>query len=168
MFTIINGNLFDSPAQALVNPVNCVGTMGAGLAREFRLRFPEMHADYLARCARGEVRLGELTAFHDRDKLIINLPTKHDWRERSKLAHIESGLRVLRQPIIDLPGAEGGGPACSLEPQAVAQRQGVCPAGKGAPPLARRHRLHQRRRDLLLVVHDSRWLQSVHRALGDS
>jgi O-acetyl-ADP-ribose deacetylase (regulator of RNase III) len=101
MFQTVNGNLFDSSAQALVNPVNCVGTMGAGLAREFRLRFPEMHADYLSRCARGEVRIGELTAFHERDTLIINFPTKHDWRERSKLAHIESGLHVLRQLILE-------------------------------------------------------------------
>lgn len=101
MFETIHGDLFDSQAEALVNCVNCVGTMGAGLAREFRLRFPEMHADYLSRCARREIRIGEVTAFHERDRLIINFPTKNDWREKSKLADIESGLPALRQCIID-------------------------------------------------------------------
>jgi hypothetical protein len=35
-------------------------------------------------------------------------------------------------------------------------------------PFGQRHRLHQRRRDILLFMHDSRRLQPVHRALGDS
>jgi len=44
------GNLFESKAEALVNPVNCVGVMGKGLALEFRRRFPGMFEDYLERC----------------------------------------------------------------------------------------------------------------------
>jgi O-acetyl-ADP-ribose deacetylase (regulator of RNase III) len=42
----------------LVNAVNCRGVMGAGLAAEFKRRFPVMFTDYQARCARGEVALG--------------------------------------------------------------------------------------------------------------
>jgi O-acetyl-ADP-ribose deacetylase (regulator of RNase III) len=38
---IPGGDLFNSKADALINPVNCVGVMGKGLAKEFRLRFPE-------------------------------------------------------------------------------------------------------------------------------
>ena len=30
-FSTVNGNILNSRAHALVNPVNCVGTMGAGL-----------------------------------------------------------------------------------------------------------------------------------------
>lgn len=40
MITFKTGNLLEDDAQALVNPVNCVGTSGAGLARQFAKRFP--------------------------------------------------------------------------------------------------------------------------------
>jgi len=33
MVKYLKGNLLDTEAQALVNPVNCVGVMGAGLAK---------------------------------------------------------------------------------------------------------------------------------------
>ena len=36
-----NGNLLDSPAQALVNTVNTVGVMGKGIALQFKKKFPE-------------------------------------------------------------------------------------------------------------------------------
>ncbi|SVB39520.1 uncharacterized protein METZ01_LOCUS192374, partial [marine metagenome] len=44
---IINGNIFTSKCQTIVNTVNCVGVMGAGIALECRLRYPEMHEKYI-------------------------------------------------------------------------------------------------------------------------
>jgi hypothetical protein len=38
------GDIFTSSAQVIVNPVNCRGVMGAGLARAFKQRYPEMFA----------------------------------------------------------------------------------------------------------------------------
>ena len=38
---MMNGDIFDSKCEVLVNPVNCVGVMGKGLALEFKKRFPE-------------------------------------------------------------------------------------------------------------------------------
>jgi O-acetyl-ADP-ribose deacetylase (regulator of RNase III) len=46
----IDGNLFSSTAQAYVNTVNCVGVMGKGIALEFRRRYPDMFAKYVADC----------------------------------------------------------------------------------------------------------------------
>jgi len=40
------GNLFASERQTLVNTVNCVGVMGAGIALEFKLRYPAMFRRY--------------------------------------------------------------------------------------------------------------------------
>jgi O-acetyl-ADP-ribose deacetylase (regulator of RNase III) len=57
--TMVTGDIFLSSSQTLVNPVNCVGVMGKGLAREFRRRFPDMYDDYTKRCAGATVRLGE-------------------------------------------------------------------------------------------------------------
>jgi O-acetyl-ADP-ribose deacetylase (regulator of RNase III) len=36
MITYIDGDLFRSPAQVLVNTVNIVGVMGKGVAKEFK------------------------------------------------------------------------------------------------------------------------------------
>ena len=35
MLEYIEGNIFDSPAQVIVNPVNTVGVMGKGIGRKY-------------------------------------------------------------------------------------------------------------------------------------
>ena len=64
MVKVLQGDLFASQAQTLVNTVNCVGVMGKGVALQFKKRFPEMFADYERRCADGAVKLGEPTSGH--------------------------------------------------------------------------------------------------------
>jgi O-acetyl-ADP-ribose deacetylase (regulator of RNase III) len=90
-------DLFKSNAWTRVNPVNCVGVMGKGLALEFRQRNPEMFMDYQARCKRGDVRLGEPYLFRSRapNHYVINFPTKHHWRDRSMPEPILKGLDYL-------------------------------------------------------------------------
>ena len=61
---VCKGDLFKSNAQTIANTVNTVGVMGKGVALEFKKRFPEMYADYLRRCEKGEVRLGEHICTH--------------------------------------------------------------------------------------------------------
>src|SRR5215207_6876641 len=96
MVKVIVGDLFESDAQTLVNTVNCVGVMGKGVALEFKKRFPEMYADYVARCDHHEVRLGKPYVFR-RSALpwVLNFPTKDHWRSVTKLSDIEEGLRYL-------------------------------------------------------------------------
>lgn len=90
---IVLGNIFDSPCQTITNPVNCAGIMGAGLALQFRHRFPEMHADYVTRCQSGEVRLGCPYLFK-RSELpwILNFPTKQFPRDKSDFLYIIKGM----------------------------------------------------------------------------
>lgn len=95
MVTFVNGNIFDSPAQVITNPINCVGVMGGGLASEFKARYPEMFADYKHRCANKEVRLGVPYLWESETHQILNFPTKDDWRNPSRLDSIEEGLRYL-------------------------------------------------------------------------
>ena len=52
------GDILKSDASALVNPVNCVGVMGKGLARQFRDQFPDNYRVYRDACDRGEVKPG--------------------------------------------------------------------------------------------------------------
>ncbi len=85
-----------SKAQTLINTVNCVGIMGKGIALEFKEHFPEMFEDYLQRCERKEVRLGEPYIFRSLfGHQVINFPTKDHWKSLSKIADIEKGLEYL-------------------------------------------------------------------------
>ena len=77
-FSTVQGNIFNSSAHALVNPVNCVGTMGAGLAKQFRDRYPAMHTEYLKICRGHLLKPGQVQVFqHSPSRTIVNLPTKN-------------------------------------------------------------------------------------------
>lgn len=95
-FKALIGDLFSSDAQTLVNTVNCVGVMGKGVALVFKQRYPEMFKDYVKRCERRAVKLGEPYVFEDKSGVkILNFPTKDHWRSSSRLRDIESGLDYL-------------------------------------------------------------------------
>jgi O-acetyl-ADP-ribose deacetylase (regulator of RNase III) len=90
------GDLFTSSAHTLVNPVNTVGVMGAGLAAKFRRRFPDLDADYRRRCAAGQVRPGQPYLHRTAAGVkVINFPTKGHWRAPSQLADLDQGLAYL-------------------------------------------------------------------------
>lgn len=96
MIKFTQGNIFDSKAQTLVNTVNCVGVMGKGLAKEFRDRWPDMFNAYQAACKKGEVRSGKPFLYKDLYKIILNVPTKDNWKEPSKYEFVEAGLKAIR------------------------------------------------------------------------
>lgn len=102
---IDNGDLFDAKVDALVNPVNCKGTMGKGIALEFKKRFPELDVPYKAACASGKLTPGmpvlvpiglQQSLFPDRHRSVILFPTKNDWRNKSRLEWIDKGLSYLK------------------------------------------------------------------------
>lgn len=98
--TVRTGDLLKSKCHALVNTVNCVGIMGKGVALAFKRRYPAMYKDYVARCERGEVKLGQPYVFEaDDGHLIINFPTKDHWRAVSKLSDITAGLERLEHQV---------------------------------------------------------------------
>ena len=95
MITYIQkGNIFDSKMQTLVNPVNCVGVMGKGLALEFKKRYPKVNSIYERDCERGEFLPGSVRYYQSDDKahLIACFATKNHWREQSKYSFISTGL----------------------------------------------------------------------------
>jgi len=93
---VTSGDLLASKAQTLVNTVNCVGIMGKGIALAFKRRYPDMFKDYVRRCDRGEVRLGQPYVYQAEDHLIVNFPTKQHWRAVSRLEDIVAGLNHLK------------------------------------------------------------------------
>lgn len=97
MITVIKGSLLDSRAQVLVNPVNCVGVMGKGLALEFSKRWPRMFTDYTVRCSQKQLRLGEPYIWRGDGTWIMNFPTKRHWREASPISAVSDGLKWIVQ-----------------------------------------------------------------------
>lgn len=97
------GNLLEDDAEALVNAVNTVGVMGAGIARQFKSTFPEMYEVYKRDCERGAVQLGKvhvvLVETKKGSKYVINFPTLAHWQDKSKLENIASGLDDLIRVI---------------------------------------------------------------------
>lgn len=75
-------SIFESGAEALVCPVNCVGVMGAGLAKEFKRRFPNYYFDYMIACNNRQLEFGTLHARAIVNTLIISFPTKYHWKEK--------------------------------------------------------------------------------------
>ena len=93
------GDLLAEKADALVNTVNCVGHMGAGIALQFKKAWPENYRAYAAACRDGEVQPGRMFVFETHQlappRYIINFPTKRHWRGRSRLQDIDAGLEAL-------------------------------------------------------------------------
>jgi O-acetyl-ADP-ribose deacetylase (regulator of RNase III)/uncharacterized protein YwgA len=96
---LVKGDILKSSAQTLVNTVNCVGIMGKGVALAFKKRYPEMFDDYVQRCTRGEVQLGNPYPYQVGNRLVVNFPTKQHWRSVSKLEDIEKGLEHLKHHL---------------------------------------------------------------------
>jgi len=119
-------SIFDSDADILVNSVNIKGIMGAGIAREFKKRFPEMYKEYNRACRRGEIyvlarfevdlkesKKPKLIVYEiydwrphiwvgERDGrrfIVLNFPTKIYWDLPSDYKIVEAGLKWLRDNI---------------------------------------------------------------------
>lgn len=93
----INGNLFASRADALVNTVNCIGHMGKGIALEFRRRFPQMFKEYQAYCDRKLLRPGQILPYRKGYPWILNFAVKDDWKYPSRIEWIEQCLAKFRE-----------------------------------------------------------------------
>jgi O-acetyl-ADP-ribose deacetylase (regulator of RNase III) len=123
MIQYITGNILDSEAQALVNTVNTMGVMGKGIALQFKKTYPNNFRAYEMACKNGEIKVGEMFVTVDSsaasgEKLVINFPTKTNWKKPSEYKYIEDGLDHLVEVIkkyqiksIALPplGAGNGG-----------------------------------------------------------
>lgn len=100
-------DIFTSGCDILVNPVNCVGIMGKGLALQFKERYPEMFQWYKKQCDLKQVAVGKLSWFPSgpscKDAVICCFPTKDHWRNPSKLWYIEAGLIGLKNKLEQFP-----------------------------------------------------------------
>jgi len=105
MIEFVKGDILDADVEAGVNAVNAHGLMGAGLALQFKNKYPGMFAEYKRRCAAGEFGPGQVMPVKVADsnpQWVLNFATKDHWRDPSKIEYIERGLANLRRAILSL------------------------------------------------------------------
>ena len=104
MIEFVTGDFFDYKANIRVNTVNCVGVMGAGVALEFKNRYPDMFKAYVEVCKKKEIAPGKPFIWEEVDLfsrcIIINLPTKVHWRNPSEYEYIEKDLVWLKEYLL--------------------------------------------------------------------
>ena len=99
----VSGDLFDNAhgVRAFAHGCNCQGSMGAGVARTFRARYPEMYEGYRRRCKAEPRRfnLGDCWLWKADDRpWVFNLGTQEGyWRARASYEAIEEALRAMRE-----------------------------------------------------------------------
>lgn len=91
----VKGDIFKSKEQTIVNPVNCKGHMGKGLALAFKELYPDMFVVYQEECRTGKLRIGKPTLYSNSIPWVLNFPTKNHWRDPSKLEYIKEGLQFV-------------------------------------------------------------------------
>lgn len=97
MIEYISGDIFKSETQTIVNTVNCVGAMGAGIALEFKNRYPNMFLSYKKICNLNQLKPGLLHLYKKEEKWILNFPTKDHYKDPSTLKYIELGLIKFKE-----------------------------------------------------------------------
>ena len=103
MLHFVSGNLFDGHYDAIVNPVNCVGVMGKGLALEFKNRYPANFVHYKDACAKRQLKAGGILVFEENGQTIINAATKYHWRNPSERTWVDANCRNIAEWCVANP-----------------------------------------------------------------
>ena len=94
--TFSKGNILNSKAELLVNPVNTVGVMGAGLAEQFRKKYPLNYKSYHDHCSNVKTfNEYQYHAHRENGKVIFNFASKEHFSNYSSLAYIRRSLIFL-------------------------------------------------------------------------
>ncbi len=98
----VSGDLFLNAhsAQAFAHGCNCQGSMGAGIAKTFKERYPQMFAAYRQRCKANprQFNLGDAFLWKEEGKpWVFNLGTQETyWHARASYEAIEEALLKMR------------------------------------------------------------------------
>ncbi|MGL5190517.1 MAG: macro domain-containing protein [Cetobacterium sp.] len=98
---IVNGNILNVKSGIIVHQVNCMGVMGAGLAKQIKDKYPNVYYDYKDYCKTYDNILGDVYASRVDDKLmIIHLFGQYSYGRNKKQTDydaFEKALIMLKQ-----------------------------------------------------------------------
>jgi O-acetyl-ADP-ribose deacetylase (regulator of RNase III) len=103
MITYVQGDILEDDADVIVIPVNLVGTMGAGLARQAAVRWPHIVPPYRQACRERQLCFGRVLLLSrvpgQFQPTVALVPTKGHYRERSHLDWVVISLEAMRRVI---------------------------------------------------------------------
>lgn len=92
----IDGNIFNAMEDVIVVPINCVGAMGRGIAKECAMRYPEIERKYKKKCKeqpgcyRSYVELHKVKYGH-----VLLFATKDHFKDRAVVEMMRNNLKNL-------------------------------------------------------------------------
>jgi len=100
---LVTGDILRDHAEAIVIPVNTLGIAGAGLARQWKIQYPNEHRLYGIVCKDKRFNIGKvLPVISSPNRLFLCFPTKIVPQKRSELVWIEDGLSDLKRLVSTL------------------------------------------------------------------
>lgn len=129
MIVKTNGNLLLADTEALADAVNCAGSMGKGIALQFKQARPAMFADYERLCRAGQLHPGQM----------------HVWKPRRRRGRDSSSISRPSATGASNPATRTSRPACWRWPGRSANGTSVrshCPRSAAERRSALRARLH--------------------------
>lgn len=99
------GDIFTTECTRIVAPVNTVGVMGAGLAKQIASRFPWALPEYRAWCSAGR-KGGDVGLSDEHNGVrLIWAATKEHWKQPSKPEWVGRALYTLAKRAVLAPVA---------------------------------------------------------------
>lgn len=101
---IIEGDLLNAPFQVIAHQVNCMGVMGAGVAKSLRLKYPGLYENYKEMCNLYERDRKDLLGLclwyraEDR-KIILNLFGQYGFGRDKRYTDYEAFDKAMRDGI---------------------------------------------------------------------
>lgn len=91
---VVRGDLFDEDTQVIAHGVNCKGLMGAGIAKAFRAKYPDMYKEYRMMCQEEILRPGGIFPYKVSDTLTVMNIASQEWPgPDASLQWLQSGLK---------------------------------------------------------------------------
>ncbi len=87
------GNIFDTEAPAIGHGINNKGVMGAGIALQFKQRYPDMYETYQIACEYGNVKGGQAYAWEADDFRIYNIVSQEEPGANASYDFLISGVQ---------------------------------------------------------------------------
>lgn len=112
MISRVTGDILKSGADMIYIPVNRKGVMGAGLAKQFKEKYPRLYMRYREICETEWLYQPSIaTTFEPDTPMFVMFPTKDHWKDKSDIKQIEAYLRFqfyeLTQPVYDMDSGTG-------------------------------------------------------------
>ncbi len=96
------GNIFEGGHDCIINTINVCGAMGAGVALEFKNRFPFMFEQYQELCRQVLLAPGDAWFYEDVSGILIaNLAVKNHFRNRARFSWAKMAVRNFVNSLVD-------------------------------------------------------------------